>query len=217
LAVECRRIIGLGVELKENLHGNCRTNRSESPEFQESPGPRTAEGKAVSRYNALKSGLDAQSMVIPGESAEELERLVENYRREHRQASPTEQFLVDAMVAADWQLRRLRAIEAELWKQEGLAAGGFAEAYTLDRAFSRLHRRMDAAERSMYKALKELQKMRKGKEEDEAEEAIPELGSLCAGQNRHGVENERVSQERRQRLHPDPESCVASREAAIEA
>jgi hypothetical protein len=145
---------------------------------QKSPGPRTPEGKAVSRYNALKSGLDAQSMVIPGESAEELERLVENYRREHRPASPTEQFLVDAMVAADWQLRRLRAIEAELWKQEGLAAGGFAEAYTLDRAFSRLHRRMDAAERSMYKALKELQKMRKGKEEDEAEEAIAELGSF---------------------------------------
>jgi hypothetical protein len=37
---------------------------------------------------------------------------------------------------------------------------------------------MDAAERSMYNALKELQKMRKGKEEEEPEEALPELGSI---------------------------------------
>jgi hypothetical protein len=145
---------------------------------QKSSGPRTAEGKAVSRYNALKSGLDARSMVIPGESAEELEQLAENYRREHRPASPLEHFLIDAIVAADWQLRRLRAIEAEMWREEALAAGGFAEAYARDRAFTRLHRRMDAAERSMYKALKELQKIRKGWEEEEPEEASAELASF---------------------------------------
>jgi hypothetical protein len=145
---------------------------------QKSSGPRTAEGKAISRYNALKSGLDARSMVIPGESAEELEQLAQNYRREHRPASPLEHFLVDAIVAADWQLRRLRAIEAEIWREEALAAGGFAEAYARDRAFTRLHRRMDAAERSMYKALKELQKIRKGREEEEPEDASAELGSF---------------------------------------
>ena len=42
------------------------------------------------------------------------------------------------------------------------------------------------------------------------------LALMCAGQNRHGVENERVSQEG-VATHPDPESCVAGREAAIEA
>src|SRR5579862_143033 len=120
---------------------------------QKSSGPRTAEGKAVSRYNALKSGLHARSMVILGESAEELEEVAENYRREYRPATPMEHFLVDAMITADWHLRRLRGIEGELWAQEALAAGGLAEAYARDRAFSRLDRRMDAAERSMYRAL----------------------------------------------------------------
>ena len=42
------------------------------------------------------------------------------------------------------------------------------------------------------------------------------LALLCAGQNRHGVEDERVSGEG-VATHPDPESCVAGREAAIEA
>ena len=39
---------------------------------------------------------------------------------------------------------------------------------------------------------------------------------FCAGQNRHGVENERVSQ-KGVATHPDLESRVAGREAAIEA
>jgi hypothetical protein len=34
---------------------------------QKSTGPRTAEGKAASRLNALKHGLDAESLIIPGE------------------------------------------------------------------------------------------------------------------------------------------------------
>jgi len=36
---------------------------------QHSTGPRTAEGKAASSMNALKSGIDARSSVIPGEDA----------------------------------------------------------------------------------------------------------------------------------------------------
>ena len=34
---------------------------------QTSTGPRCAEGKSASRFNALKHGIDAASIVIPGE------------------------------------------------------------------------------------------------------------------------------------------------------
>ena len=39
---------------------------------QHSTGPRTAEGKAASSMNALKSGIDAESSVIPGEDPADL-------------------------------------------------------------------------------------------------------------------------------------------------
>jgi hypothetical protein len=40
---------------------------------QNSTGPRTDQGKAVSRFNALKTGIDARSHVIPGEDPNVLE------------------------------------------------------------------------------------------------------------------------------------------------
>src|SRR5215471_14167042 len=39
----------------------------------------------------------------------------------------------------------------------------------------------------------------------------------CAGINRHGVRNERVLQERRERIHLGPESCGGRREVSGEA
>ena len=46
-----------------------------------STGPRSDAGKAVSRFNALKFGVDARSLVIPGEDPAELEALALEYRR----------------------------------------------------------------------------------------------------------------------------------------
>jgi hypothetical protein len=39
----------------------------------------------------------------------------------------------------------------------------------------------------------------------------------CAGLNRHVVGEEESLQERRKRLHPDPESCGWHREVSVEA
>jgi hypothetical protein len=42
---------------------------------QKSTGPARLEGKAISRFNALKSGVNAKSQVIPGEDASALDAL----------------------------------------------------------------------------------------------------------------------------------------------
>jgi hypothetical protein len=42
---------------------------------QKSTGPTSPEGKATSSLNALKSGIDAWSHIIPGEDPAELETL----------------------------------------------------------------------------------------------------------------------------------------------
>ena len=127
-----------------------------------STGPRSEEGKAVSRFNALKTGIQANSQIIPGEDPAALEELAGGYHLQFRPVTPIERFLVDILVNADWQLRRLYTVEARLW-EVSLADGasGLGEAYQHNLpAFTRLYRRIEAVERSYYRALNELQRLR---------------------------------------------------------
>src|ERR1039457_4615903 len=55
---------------------------------QKPTGPRSAEGKAVVRFNALKSGIDAQSQVIPGEDPAALAALAAGYHDRYQPATP---------------------------------------------------------------------------------------------------------------------------------
>ena len=139
---------------------------------QLSTGPRTPEGKAVSRFNALKSGINAKAQIIPGEDPAELEALTAEYDHQFQPAAALERFLVDALVAADWQLRRLRRVEAELWAHQISLKQKFGSLneeaplgnvfdYGRD-AFTRLQRRIDSTERSYYRALTQLQRLRSG-------------------------------------------------------
>jgi hypothetical protein len=80
-----------------------------------STGPRTAAGKAVSRGNAMRSGIYAESLAIRGEDPGALEQLTAEYFREWDPVSPRERDLVDAIVRNEWILRRMGLVEAELW------------------------------------------------------------------------------------------------------
>jgi hypothetical protein len=152
-----------------------QANRNNS---QKSTGPTSSESKAVSRFNALRSGIHAQSQVIPGEDPAELEALAAEYRQQFEPESPLEIFLVDAMIAADWKMRRLRKIEAQLWQREltgcpqgPTAAADLAEAYSRNAALTQIQRRIEATERSYYRALKQMQRIQKEAEAHEAEES----------------------------------------------
>ena len=136
---------------------------------QSSTGPRSPEGKATSRLNALKSGIHAQSQIIPGEDAGELESLARGYHEQFQPATPLQCFLVDALIHADWQLRRLHRVEAQVWTHQISETTGNAEVgqvylRALD-AFGRLQRRIDATERSYYRALKQLQQLAQSAED----------------------------------------------------
>ena len=134
-----------------------------------STGPRTDQGKAVSRFNALKTGIDARSHVIPGEDPNVLETLALDYYERFQPAAPEQRFLVDAMVSAEWQLRRLRKTEAQIWEnamqawrpKEKLVDSGRAYVHR-EEYLTRLHRRMDYAERSYHRALKQLLQLQSG-------------------------------------------------------
>jgi hypothetical protein len=133
---------------------------------QKSTGPRSAAGKAAVRFNALKSGIDAQSQVIPGEDPAALALLAADYYDRYQPATPEVRALVDTLVTAEWLQRRFRALEAQLWQYnirglyhptEGLEV---AQVYEGDnQVFSRLQRRIDAAERTYHRTLAALQKI----------------------------------------------------------
>src|SRR5580700_5023183 len=83
---------------------------------QKSTGPRTPEGKAASRFNALKHGIFATTQIMFDESAEDLAELAAEYHEHHRPSNPEERFLVDTLVHDEWRLRRMRRVEADLWR-----------------------------------------------------------------------------------------------------
>ena len=146
---------------------------------QLSTGPRSAEGKSVSRFNALKTGIQAKSFVIRGEDPAELAELTAGYHRQFHPATPLERFLVDTLVSAEWQIRRLGQVEAKLW-ENSLDADTPDIGAAYDRrlqTFTRLHRRLEALERSYYRALRQLQTLQAS---DDNVEDLPELASFSA-------------------------------------
>jgi hypothetical protein len=154
---------------------------------QRSTGPRSEQGKAVSRFNALKYGLEARSRVIPGEDPAELETLAAGYHRQFHPAGPLEDYLVEAIVAADWNRRRYTRVEAQLYRMLMLAApdapdapaAAFAGDVTGAKILQSVFRQLASAERSFFRALAELrraQKERKADEEEEEAGAPPPIG-----------------------------------------
>ena len=133
---------------------------------QKSTGPRSVEGKSASRFNALKHGMDAASIVIPGEDPEVYDSLVAQYLLEYRPQSASETFHVDTMIRADWQKRRLEAVEADLFRtimtespDNSLAAVLLAESPAA-KLLLRIQRQIAAFERTWHRANTEFRRAR---------------------------------------------------------
>jgi hypothetical protein len=80
-----------------------------------STGPKTSEGKAAVRLNALRHGLLTRDVVLPGEDANAFEELFNQVRANLSPVGPIEEFLVDRVVNAMWRLRRLERAETALF------------------------------------------------------------------------------------------------------
>ena len=80
-----------------------------------STGPRTPQGRAVSKMNALKHGILSKQVLVQAltlrESSEELTELHRRFWEDLQPVGPLEEMLVDQIVTAHWRLRR--ALKAE--------------------------------------------------------------------------------------------------------
>jgi hypothetical protein len=85
-----------------------------------STGPKTPQGKASARQNALKHGLHSTQMLVPGEDEAALKELSEHLRDELQPVGELEGLLVERVIAAAWRLRRLGRVEAGIFAWERL-------------------------------------------------------------------------------------------------
>src|SRR5471032_56960 len=133
---------------------------------QNSTGPRTPEGKAASSMNALKTGIDAESSVIPGEDAAALADLTERFYRDCQPQTAIETILVDNIVRATWRLRRFDRIDAEILIYTIEDTNHHSPNAPIGKAFhqssgtqSRLQRRINDTSRLQREAIKDLQRL----------------------------------------------------------
>ena len=133
---------------------------------QKSTGPTSVTGKAASSMNALKTGIHAQSLVLPTEDPAGLDELVEDSYRSFHPTTPEARSLVDEFIYCEWNLRRLRAAETQSWQHQDHTAYKGPNKYPLGysatqhgNTFSRLQYRMDATRRARDRALQALKQL----------------------------------------------------------
>lgn len=134
-------------------------------------GVKTEEGKAVSKYNALKHGLLSQEVLLESEDGKSLVELGKKMRTELKPETELELLLVDRIVANTWRLKRALRIEREMIDGDRFTKDwqGNPEEKTLGETLSydfanadtygKFIRYETSIERGLYKALHELQRI----------------------------------------------------------
>jgi hypothetical protein len=134
-----------------------------------STGPSSPAGKAASSQNATSHGLTGHFAVLPHEDLAAFYQIQAGYLRTFQPTNDHEYFLVETMVESRWKLARLKRMESALVQQ---MAGQDTEHSNPDavvaaamlagnaNAYASLQRYQAAAERSYYKAKKELDRER---------------------------------------------------------
>jgi hypothetical protein len=184
---------------------------AESP--NPSTGPRTEAGKSISSRNAVKHNLCSKSLT--GSDLEEFQAIRGSLDDEWEPATETENLLLDQMALSQWRMDRALSLELNAFDNDHLDEKLLALRYRT------------TAERSFYKALTELQRLRKTTREDtlrqqqtdeqEREDAaIAALDRLCFAPIARAPQF--VSQNPpAPRLQPDPEAVKAYFESLLPA
>lgn len=138
-------------------------------------GVKTEEGKAISKYNALKHGILSKEVLLEGEDEKSLVELGKRIRVDIEPVGEVEMLLTDRVIANIWRLRRFLEVEREnmSYQREEELTNDWNKSYLTDEQRERkairemlisedtdiLLRYETAIERSIYKALHELQRI----------------------------------------------------------
>ncbi|MDD3284361.1 MAG: hypothetical protein PHZ07_02090 [Patescibacteria group bacterium] len=135
-------------------------------------GVKTEEGKAISKYNALKHGLLSKEILLDGEDEGALIDIGKKLRAELEPKTELELVLVDRITANVWRLKRVMQIEKEMMdndmsnsisfsmgKADKTLGGALSYDFANRDTYGKLIRYEASIERGIYKALHELQRI----------------------------------------------------------
>jgi hypothetical protein len=83
---------------------------------QHSTGPKTPEGSAAIRFNALTYGLRARSTILPGENAADYSQLWDELEADWQPQNRTERCHLETMVTSQWLLARAAVSESGIYQ-----------------------------------------------------------------------------------------------------
>jgi hypothetical protein len=93
---------------------------------QQSTGPKTSEGKAAVRLNALTSGLRARSILICEEDPEEYKQLWADLVADWQPQNRTERLYLEQIATSQWLLARIATGESRIYEANVKLAEQFA-------------------------------------------------------------------------------------------
>ncbi len=92
---------------------------------QFSTGPRTAEGKAKSSLNAVRTGLTGRTILLSASEADGYELHIARFARDWNPAGDREAELVQSLADTQWRLNRIPILEAGLSASRRLECADF--------------------------------------------------------------------------------------------
>lgn len=175
-----------------------------------STGPRTAKGKARSARNALKHGLTAGEVLLPTEEAGVFNAFSEGLRASLAPVGELESMLVERIVVSAWRWRRVVRLERvhQVFQIENTSdeierfggAGSYSglseegveglEAEKRITALVNLSRYEGAIERSLYRALHELERLQAARRGVAVALPVMVDVDVAVGSSGHGGETE---------------------------
>ena len=141
---------------------------------RKSTGPKTPEGKRAVRSNALKDGLYARQVLLPGEDEDDFKALRRDFFDQHQPLGRAESALVDRLVVCTWRLHRTVTLEADIFSSTLNDKADYLDEYHPDcdlgehlavvygmtsETLDKVYRQEARLDRSFYKALHELQRL----------------------------------------------------------
>jgi hypothetical protein len=97
---------------------------------QMSSGPTTPAGKAISRFNAVKTGLTGRTILLTAEDAPLYEQHRDRLFDQYAPATEQEKQLVQSILDAEWRILRIAPLEAGIYL---LGQSEFADLYPNER------------------------------------------------------------------------------------
>ncbi|MGC2658839.1 MAG: hypothetical protein WA324_12850 [Bryobacteraceae bacterium] len=162
---------------------------------QLSTGPKTEEGKAKSRLNAVKTGLTGRTVLLPTDDVEVYRNHVQQFVDQYQPVGPRESELVQALADHAWRLDRVTVLEhalyahgheefSEQFADRGPLQAGFTQMHTFlhyEKQFRNLQTQEMRLRRNREKDTAELRRMQSERQETErlrAKQSAPKPSSV---------------------------------------